>query len=115
MSVVGASTFPPEHVHTVQFYGDDGVLLHELNNYIGAALARGSSAIIIATAAHIDSLARRLKSQGIDVVTATAENRYIPLQATEVLSKFMVQGRPDPMRFSEDHRSHYLACCRSRP
>jgi PAS domain S-box-containing protein len=101
LGVVGASTFPHEHVHTVQFYGDDGVLLHELNNYIGSALADGSSAIIIATAAHIDGLARRLKSQGIDVVTATAESRYIPLEATGVLSKFMVQGRPDPMRFSE--------------
>jgi PAS domain S-box-containing protein len=101
LSVVRASTFPNEHVHTVQFYGEDGVLLHELNNYIGSALSSGSSAIIIATLAHIDSLDRKLKSQGIDLGTATAESRYIALEATELLSKFMVHGRPDPLRFSE--------------
>jgi PAS domain S-box-containing protein len=101
LSIVGASTFPNEHVHTVQFYGEDGVLLHELNNYIGSALSSGSSAIIIATLAHIDSLGRKLKSQGIDLGTATAEGRYIALEATELLSKFMVHGRPDPLRFSE--------------
>lgn len=50
MSTAGiSSSLPHEHVHTVQFYGDDGVLLHELKSHIGAALARGSSAIIIAT------------------------------------------------------------------
>ena len=101
MSVVGASPFLNEHVHTVQFYGEDGVLLHELNNYIGSALSGGSSAIIIATLAHIDSLAHKLKNQGIDLDTATAESRYVALEVTELLSKFMVGGRPDPLRFSE--------------
>ena len=67
MSIVGAFTFPNEHVHTVQFYGEDGVLLHELNNYIGSALSSGCSAIIVATLAHIDGLAHKLKSQGIDL------------------------------------------------
>jgi PAS domain S-box-containing protein len=96
-----SSSFPHEHVHTVQFYGDDGVLLHELKSYIGTALATGSSAIIIATAAHIDNLAHQLSGQGIDLAKARAESRYIALDATEVLSKFMVGGRPDPARFSE--------------
>ena len=101
MSIVGAFTFPNEHVHTVQFYGEDGVLLHELNNYIGSALSSGCSAIIVATLAHIDGLAHKLKSQGIDLGKAAAESRYIALEATELLSKFMVDGRPDPVRFSE--------------
>ncbi|MGA8437217.1 MAG: hypothetical protein WB762_25780 [Candidatus Sulfotelmatobacter sp.] len=56
MSIAGiSSSLPHEHVHTVQFYGDDGVLLHELQGYIGGALTRGSSAIIIATSGHIDN------------------------------------------------------------
>ena len=92
---------PDEHVHTVQFYGDDGVLLHELNSYIGSALASGSSAIIIATVGHIENLSQKLKSQGIDLARATAENRYVALDAAEALSKFMVEGQPDPARFSK--------------
>jgi PAS domain S-box-containing protein len=85
----------------VQFYGDDGVLLHELRNYIGKALMRGSSAVIIATSAHIDNLAKKLRDQGIDLARATAESRYIALDATEFLSQFMVDGRPDPALFSQ--------------
>jgi PAS domain S-box-containing protein len=102
LSIAGISSpLPHEHVHTVQFYGDDGVLLHELKSYIGTALAAGSSAVIIATVAHIDNLAQQLSGQGIDLGKAKAECRYIALDATEVLSKFMVGGRPDPARFSE--------------
>jgi PAS domain S-box-containing protein len=96
-----SSSLPHVHVHTVQFYGDDGVLLHELRNYIGKALMRGSSAVIIATSAHIDNLAKKLRDQGIDLARATAESRYIALDATEFLSQFMVDGRPDPALFSQ--------------
>jgi PAS domain S-box-containing protein len=90
-----------DHVHTVQFYGDDGFLLHELNGYIGSALKAGSSAIIIATQAHIYDLARKLKSNGVNLATATGEGRYVALEATQVMSKFLVDGRPDPARFSQ--------------
>jgi PAS domain S-box-containing protein len=96
-----SSSLPHEHVHTVQFYGDDGVLLHELNRYIGSALANGSSAVIIATAGHIENLSLKLQGQGIDVANAAAESRYIPLDAAHVLSRFIVNGRPEPLRFSE--------------
>ena len=84
----------------MQFYGDDGVLLHELNGHIGTALAEGSSAIVIATAGHIDGLAHKLKSRGIDPSNAEAEGRYVALHASEVLTKFMVDRRPDRRRFS---------------
>lgn len=41
-----------------------------------------------------------MRNQGIDLDKATAENRYIAVDATEFLSKFMVDGLPDPARFS---------------
>jgi hypothetical protein len=102
---VSAATLPNvvgrDHVHTVQFYGEDGVLLHELNGYIGSALKAGSSAIIIATQAHIYNLARKLKRKGVNLATATGEGRYVALEATQVMSKFLVDGRPDPALFSQ--------------
>lgn len=42
-----------------------------------------------------------MNSQGIDLARAKADGRYIALDATEVLSKFMADGRPDRMRFAE--------------
>jgi PAS domain S-box-containing protein len=102
---VSAATLPNvvgrDHVHTVQFYGEDGVLLHELNGYIGSALKAGSSAIIIATQAHIYNLARKLKRKGVNLATATGEGRYVALEATQVMSKFLVDSRPDPALFSQ--------------
>jgi hypothetical protein len=76
-------------------------LLHELNIYIGSALAKGSAAIIIATQDHLDTFAHALKRNGIDISKATVDGRYIPLNATEFLSKFMVEGVPDPRVFTE--------------
>jgi PAS domain S-box-containing protein len=101
LSFAGISgSLPHQHAHTVQFYGDDGALLHELMGHIGKALTRGSSAIIIATSAHIDGLAHKLKSQGVDLARAKAESRYIALDATDVLSRFMVDGVPNRVLFS---------------
>lgn len=88
-------------MHTVQFYGEDGVLLHELSSSIGSALSKGHSAVIIATQAHIDNLTRRLAESGLDVEGATAQGRYVALRATEVMAKFMMNGQPDPLKFSE--------------
>src|SRR5947209_4805771 len=100
-SSIALSSSAHQHVHTVQFYGEDGSLLHELKGYIGSALAAGDSALVIATEGHIVGLAETLRANGIDVRKAEAENRYFALNATEVMSKFMVAERPDPVRFEE--------------
>ncbi|PYV79624.1 MAG: hypothetical protein DMG93_20485 [Acidobacteria bacterium] len=102
LSTPGLSNLPSQdHAHTVQFYGDDGSLFHELNRYIGSALLNGSSAIIIATEGHLDSLAHTLKRRGVSITAAVTEGRYIALPAPELLSKFIVDGVPDPALFSE--------------
>jgi hypothetical protein len=90
---------PHGHNHTVQFYRDDGVLLQELESYIGTALAYGGSAIIIATTRHIESLTQKLHSHGIDATKARTEGRFIALDAASVLAEFMVDGRPDRVQF----------------
>lgn len=89
------------HSHVVQFYSDDSFLLEELRHVIGTALTGGSSAVILATRSHNDSLTDRLKRDGLDLTKIATEGRYQALDATEVLSQFMVDGRPDPARFAE--------------
>jgi MEDS: MEthanogen/methylotroph, DcmR Sensory domain len=89
------------HAHVVQFYSEDRFLLDELPHFIGAALAAGNSAVVIATRGHADSLSQRLKEQGIDLDLAIADGRYVAFDAAETLARFMVGGLPDPARFSE--------------
>jgi PAS domain S-box-containing protein len=72
----------------------------ELETYLTKILADGSSAIILATTAHHQSLAERIQRAGTDLNGVRREGRYIALDAADILCEFMVRGRPDPLRFS---------------
>jgi len=64
-----------EHGRTVQFYRDAAYPLDTLSQQIGEALAAGGVAIVIASRAHRDDLAQRLKERGLDVAGATQQGR----------------------------------------
>ncbi len=97
-----ANWFDHDHrAHVVQFYAEDAFLLDSLSRFIGTALGAGDGAMVIATKAHRDELAQRLKARGLDTASAVEQGRYVPLDAAETLSKLMVDGRPDPARFAD--------------
>ena len=87
--------------HVVHFYTEDAFLLDELSRFVGTALGAGDAAIVIATKAHRDGLTQRLKARGFDTARAVEQGRYIVADAVETLSKIMVDGWPDPIRFAE--------------
>lgn len=89
------------HGHSVQFYSDDSFLLEELSRFIGSALGAGDAGIVIGTKAHREGIALRLKALGLEIVPVIQQGRYIALDAAETLSKFMLNGWPDPARFAE--------------
>lgn len=88
---------PSEHL--VQFYDDDGVFLDTLEGFAAGGLRAGDSVIVIATALHRERLEDLLKLRGFDIDEAQRTNQYIPLDADEILSRFMVNGWPDEARF----------------
>jgi len=90
-----------ESEHFVQFYEADEFLLNSLGGFISAGLAAGDACIVVATKAHREALEERLTKQGLDVAAAIAADQYISLDAFETLSKFMVDGQPEPVRFAE--------------
>jgi DNA-binding NarL/FixJ family response regulator len=85
--------------HEVGFHSDDASLLDDLTQFVGSALKAGNAAIVVATKAHRNSLLPRLQEHGLDTAAAIAQGRYIPLDAAETLSAFMLNGMPDPVRF----------------
>ena len=89
------------HDHEVQFCSDDAVFLDAFARFLGAALKEGDAAILVATEAHRETLALRLKTQGLDVDAAIRQGRYIQLDVAKTLSTFMVNDMPDPARFFE--------------
>ena len=90
-----------ETEHFVQFYEADSFLLNSLSGYIGTALNAGEGAVVVATKAHRDGLEELLSENGLDVATAGVSGLYVSLDAAETLSKFMVDGLPEPERFTE--------------
>jgi hypothetical protein len=89
------------HHHSVVFYSDDSSLLDDLSRYVGGALGRGDSAIVIATESHREGLKKRLELRGFDTSYPRLKRRYLEFDAAETLSQFMVAGLPDAASFSE--------------
>lgn len=86
--------------HAVQFYDDDHFLLDALGRFVGSALEAGDAAIVIATEAHRDGLAQRLKARGVDAALALSQGRYVALDAADTLLKFTRDGQPDAAIFA---------------
>jgi PAS domain S-box-containing protein len=91
----------PHGEHLVYFYQESDSLLEALSDFIGSALGAGNAAIIIATKVHVDGLQQRLQARGLDTQKASRQGRYVALDASELLSKIMVNGMPDEDRFVE--------------
>src|SRR5882724_3342758 len=87
------------HRHEVLFYSNDTVLLDGFTRFIAAALKAGNAAIVLATKSHLESLLQRLKADGVDTDAALQQGTYVPLDAADELSKVMVEGLPDLVRF----------------
>jgi DNA-binding NarL/FixJ family response regulator len=89
----------PPHRHEVHFYSDDALLLDTYARFIAVALKSGRAAIAVISQSRSAGLLSRLKAQGLDVDAATQQGTYIQLDASKMLSTFMVNDMPDATRF----------------
>jgi len=87
------------HDHLVHFYTDDAGLVGEWADFIGAALASGSSVVLIATQDHIDGILAQLRGCGVDVPLAIAEGRFLVNNAADALAQFFKAGSLNARRF----------------
>jgi DNA-binding NarL/FixJ family response regulator len=85
--------------HQVQFHPDDSSFLASFIHFAEDALNAGRVLIVVATQAHRKDLFEALRARGIDCAAAAQKGRYIALEVTEMLAKFMVNNMPDPARF----------------
>jgi PAS domain S-box-containing protein len=86
--------------HVVQFYTDDSFLFDVLASYLGAAVAMGDAAVIIATEAHRVGLEQRLQARGIDISGAVMQGRFLHFDARATLHEFLVNGKVDEELFA---------------
>jgi hypothetical protein len=87
--------------HLVQVYENDKVFLNTLEGFVGSGLLAGESVIVIATLSHINELNVRLSAQGLNIAKLVSTGQYVPEDAHEILSRFMVNNWPDDKLFVE--------------
>jgi len=101
-SDLGFSVTPKlQHRHELHFWSNDEVFLESGTRFLGGALKAEGSVIVLATAPHRKSLLQRLKAESLDVDGAIRRGAYIPVDATETLSKILVNGLVDERRVSK--------------
>jgi DNA-binding CsgD family transcriptional regulator/PAS domain-containing protein len=87
--------------HVVEFYETEGLLVDAVSAFVGSALRDGDAAIVIAAATHRSAFEAAISASGIDVAAAVAADRYLALDAADLLEKFMVGGAPEGERFRD--------------
>jgi DNA-binding NarL/FixJ family response regulator len=85
--------------HQVEFYSDDAAFVVGFSRFIKAGLEAGKAVIVVATELHRKGLFQRLQEDGVDIIAAIAQGRYVSVDVADTLSTFMGNDLPDPVRF----------------
>ena len=98
--------------HVVQIYENEGIFLDTLTGFVDTAISANENAVVIATNSHLSALEFRLQSYGHNIETLILENKFIPVNADELLAEFLVNETPDEALFMKtvtrlfDHASY---------
>ncbi len=84
-----------ERTHVVDLYREDADLVAHVSGLAERALAGGGAVVAIFTRDHLEALGARLRAGGIDLSVAVEAGRYVPVDAGEMLSGFLVEGALD--------------------
>jgi CheY-like chemotaxis protein len=87
--------------HAMQVHGDDESFLDGLATLFDLALRLGDATCVIAPERIRQGLGDRLRSRGWNVGGSSGHTRYLAVDATEALSRFMRNGLPDETRLAE--------------
>jgi hypothetical protein len=97
MQIFWGEIAPCEHL--VQIYDNDKVFLDTLEGFAGSGFLANETVVIIATTQHLDALNNRLFSQGFDLNAMISSNQYMPIDAVDLLSAFLVENWIDESIF----------------
>ena len=85
--------------HILQVYKDDTGLINNLFEFVDDGFKSNDAVLIISTPTHRELLDEKLRQAGHNVFSLRLRDQYICLDASEMLSEFMIHGSPDPLLF----------------
>ncbi|HZP24157.1 MAG TPA: MEDS domain-containing protein [Terriglobales bacterium] len=86
-------------VHSVHFYENHGALIERLCGIVSSSLLIGNSVLLVCSEEHRVDLVGSLERLQVDVRDHARQGRFSMFDASEMLSMFMVDGRPDEHLF----------------
>jgi DcmR-like sensory protein len=87
------------HPHFVSFYETEAFLVDCVLDFLAVGVASRRAVIVFATETHRSMFDHALRDAGIDISEALRAGRFVVLDASKQLARFMVDGMPDPARF----------------
>jgi CheY-like chemotaxis protein len=87
--------------HDVLFYSSDAIFVSAFSQFVASSLRQETAVIVLATESRGEHLRHNLQLCDVDLDQAIREGLYIPLNISQLLSKVMVGGTPDPTRFMD--------------
>jgi hypothetical protein len=90
---------PLSREHLVQVYRDDRVLVDAVSLYAGRGLGKQESVVLVATEAHLEAIAASLRGAGFEVEDLQTWGQLTLIEASQLLSGFLIDGRIDAPRF----------------
>jgi CheY-like chemotaxis protein len=96
---IGRGDTLASHRHDLLFYSSDAVFVSAFTQFVASSLRQENAVIVLVTESHGESLRRSLQLCNVDLDQAIREGLYIPVNISQLLSKVMVDGAPDPTRF----------------
>lgn len=88
--------------HVVQIYESEESFLELLAGFVDSGIASGDCTILIATSSHIEVLEKRLEESGYSVSYLKSERLYVPVEASTLLTQFMINDWPDENLFKRE-------------
>jgi hypothetical protein len=86
--------------HEVAFYADDEAFTDDFTRFIEINLNSGNVVITAVTGSHRTSILRNLQRDGFRIEAYIQRGSYFLWDASDTLSKFMVNGWPDSARLA---------------
>ena len=114
MKDIAPLLLPAQH-HAVRFYDNDKSLAQIVAQFLSDGLSSGNPGIVVATPAHRGAILKELAAKSLDVVRLQRSHDLVLLDAEEILSAFMTNGKPEAEAFRNSMCEVIKRACHGRP
>jgi hypothetical protein len=112
-SASGQSASGPAY-HAVRFYESERALSKIVAEFLSDGFEVDNPGIVVATPAQRAAILRELPAQSLDVAELLRSDDLVLLDAKDTLSVFMVNGKPDAVKFEDAMCEVITRVCRGR-